>query len=389
MPTVTVSVPKTKRSRRSNAQPKKSKAPRRRRSKARRRFISTSLSPMAAYRRLLLDPCTAPVACPPFSDSQGYCIRLSSATTLHGVASANCGYLTWFPEYINQASYSSYYIFENASTNVSPVNTVANPYGTSRTTSASGLDSPAWAYMQNQPNGVFRVVAACARIMYTGSDLNRSGMFALSNNISARQVFGGLFANSNFPNIDNLFSAMPNHRRLQSSIEIVWKPNQASSLKFRSAAGGTFPNPASDYIINVGTPTTSVSAQSTQFDEDTRAITIAWKGLNSTVTSDVIVELYQVIEMIPGINWSTQVPSIKGSKDAGSIIGAVNDSIAGFDIKMDGVWDVFKSYAYDLPKALAYGASKGLADSAMRNFLANKAVTSHNEAALKQLVSLA
>lgn len=392
MPTVTVSVPKskTKRPRRRNAKPAKSKTARRRRSKARRRFVSASLSPMAAYRRLLLDPCSAPVACPPFSDSQGYCLRLQASYTLHGgSAAANNGYLTWFPEFVNQSTYASLFIFENSSTSVAPVNTLANPYGSSRTTSASALDSPAWAYCSNQPNGVFRVVAACARVMYVGSDLNRSGMFAASNNVSAKQVFGGLFGNGNFPTVDNLFSAMPNHRRLQSSMEVIWKPNQVSSLRFRSACGSTFTNPSSDYLVFPGIPTTSTTVASPQFDEDTRAITIAWKGLNSTVTSDVVVEFYQVIEMIPGINWSAQIPSIKGAKDAGSIIGAVTSSMDGQDIKLDGVWDAFVRYAYDLPKALAYGTAHGFGDSVMRNFLANKAVTSGNVPALEHLVGYA
>ncbi len=165
----------------------------------------------AAYARLLMDPCNAPVVHPiyPGGDA-GYLFRAETFWTPAG-AGATAGYLHWTPGYTNFDR--TQLIF--GETTGGTVATVASVLPQSY--------SPGAAFLASNCKAA-RCVAACLKITYSGSESGRAGR------IHFGQTTGGLVDAGSSYTPDAVAQSLQNYGRTPAeTVEISWKPNIADT----------------------------------------------------------------------------------------------------------------------------------------------------------------
>lgn len=159
------------------------------------------------YVKLLLDPCGAPLTHPVGTPTGGILIRAQSIVPLGTPSSSTAGLLHWIPGAINLNN--SELLFSTPSSS-----SVATVMGTSPS-------APGKTFITNNASD-YRCVAACARIMYDGTELNRSGRIGYGNTI------GGSITLSTVTPVDGVISTLTHVERTPQTVaEIRWCPNEA------------------------------------------------------------------------------------------------------------------------------------------------------------------
>lgn len=160
----------------------------------------------AAYAKLLLDPCHAPLTHPVGSPTGGILFRSQTIIPLGALATTTCGVVHWVPGSLN-----------NGNTELLFANGLA---GSTPLTFATTNTAPGKVFLAASASDM-RCVAACMRIMYDGSEATRAGRIGYGNTI------GGFVQTSTTTSTDALMAQMPVMERTpQATAEIRWKPTQ-------------------------------------------------------------------------------------------------------------------------------------------------------------------
>jgi len=232
-----------------------------------------------AYARLLNDPCAAPLAPPAFMGTgAGYLTRVVNEYSF----SSDSGYLALVPGCWGTGATTSSVVYAtavNAST--------AQPGGY--------YPGPGSAFFAGIAAEV-RPVAACLQLMYTGSELNRSGV------VNRSQINGNEAIAYSGSTADGLAAGCPNEVRTPDStpIELKWAPG---------ILDGDF--------AYVGT---------TQTSGQRGAIAMVWRGLGS---GSIKIRATVVYEWRPTPTEGVIAPSPSGSKSRNTmdeIVGVLSAS---------------------------------------------------------------
>lgn len=272
----------------------------------------------SALRRLILDPCNAPLVPGPRSGINScYVARVRTRYTFHSIAAANTGYFVWFPDYHNSTSaqgIGSVFAFETGTIGSAPLNTVAIPFGSSigpGFQSAYRLQDPAFPLLNTGigPAESARTLAACISVIYTGSTVNCSGEIAIATGIDPNTLLN-TSAGAPIAPVDVFNLAQTIRRTPENKLEIRHSPTDLNS---RWRTGG-YPNAASgnfdavDTPLIIGVPSTNATTMP-QLADQPPGIAVAWNALSTSNTNDLVFEITKVIEWRPraGYNLSAGV----------------------------------------------------------------------------------
>lgn len=275
--------------------------------------------PALKWARLISDPCYGQLTHPLYGGtSGGYLARFKSTITVHLAAAQNNGWFLWFPEYHCAAGAStanalaapqSCWIYENSGVSTFPPNTTAAPLGSPASLMVPVAD-PANSFLRGVA-GTARTVAACAKVMYAGAPLTKSGIFTYDNQVKASQVLDT--PTTGVPDIGQLAAVSSTTSPTPRTMEVRWIPNIVNSARYRRATPLTTDFSQNMYhddtILFSRFPTgTSLSTPGSS-NSDSTGILITWRGLPPTVASDVTIELYKVVEWMPYDNGSLIQPT--------------------------------------------------------------------------------
>lgn len=169
------------------------------------------------YVRLLLDPCGAPLVHPIGTPTGGILIRAQSIVPLGTTSASTAGILHWVPGAMN--STNNELLFAVPATSSAATSMTVSP------------SSPGKTFITNNASD-YRCVAACARIMYDGTELNRSGRIGYGNTI------GGSILLGTTTSVDAIISTLTHVERTPQTIaEIRWCPNEADMTFIDPSAG--------------------------------------------------------------------------------------------------------------------------------------------------------
>lgn len=213
--------------------------------------------------KLMMDPCLGKMVYPAYStSSNGSLMRFRNVISVATGATETCGVFHWTPG-IN-AMY-------------------ANGAATTTTTFTPTLYAP-YPFLQtgggNSTGTSFRCVAACARIIFNGSEMNRGGIVYAGNTTS--DSWGANVS----ANVSQCIGTLPYASRTPSKfLEILWVPNAADTQMFTDSTGagaaiGEGPAYSSVTAALVGLPaTTGVSIETTAVYE------VVFASANNLVSS--------------------------------------------------------------------------------------------------------
>lgn len=246
---------------------------------ARRTLDSGALS----YARLIADPCGAPLAHPVYSGTEGgYLVRAEAILNVGAVAGHKNGRFLFTPGAIGSAE---------------AILAFSGPDDTSAGASVSfGADAPGYGFIRGQASTA-RPVAACLKVSFIGSELNRSGR------VHFGQVSSAVDAGSTY-SIGEFHALSPHYSRTPAQeIELVWKPNDADQL---------FSDPISTMT----------------FEERARkaALLVSWAGLPDGV--GLTFRLTTIYEWQPRVNRGLSNPNLSKSPSANTLDDVINFLIA-------------------------------------------------------------
>lgn len=175
-----------------------------------------------AYKRLLLDPCGAPLAYPVWGSADGsFLIKCESIGTVGFSATETNGALLFSPGTLSSTAKSSLVGFTTTGAGVD-VNLVTNVGGTV-TDWTPGTFNPGVAFLGANAS-VVRPVAACVELVYAGSESSRAGM------VAGGVIPGGAWYENTAISADKLHALVPHAERTPvNKIEFLWYPSEADN----------------------------------------------------------------------------------------------------------------------------------------------------------------
>lgn len=176
-----------------------------------------------AYKRLLLDPCGAPLAHPVWGSADGsFLIKCESLGTVGNSATELSGAVLFSPGTISATARSGLVGFtaNAAGTNVN----LATGVGGTVTDWTTSTFNPGVTFLSNNAS-VYRPVAACIEVVYAGSESSRAGM------VAGGVVPGGSWFEDIAISSDKIQALVPHAERTPvNKIEFLWYPSEADSL---------------------------------------------------------------------------------------------------------------------------------------------------------------
>jgi hypothetical protein len=212
----------------------------------------------AAYARLLVNPCTAPLVHPVgYGGSGGFLTRAETDFIVGNGATQTAGFLRWAPGALCTGGTDSGLAYGVADTDA-----IA--------TTAINFTSwcPGYSYLTANSRAL-RCVAACAQVFWPGSELNRSGL--VSGTVVPVEAIpvGGSFTVANIRAGSGYSQRMPTE-----SMEIKWSPSTTDAL-----------------YENAGAAIASTNGHN--------SIVLSWAGL--PVSTGVRIRLVAVYEWLPNM----------------------------------------------------------------------------------------
>lgn len=216
-----------------------------------------------AYARLLMDPCSAPAASGVYGgNDSGFIVKCESYVTFADGATP-AGIFLWTPGALS---------INGKALRVQETATPGTPLSFF---DVSNL-VPGAAFLQANASN-YRVLAACMTVMYTGTELNRSGTIAFG------QCTGSVLNTTN--SVDSLYPLLQHSCRTpDNSVDVVWCPGMND---------GIWKDPNTD--------------NSAPHDLERRAaIGIACKNLQANTGLEI--KMTAVYEYLPSINFGITTP---------------------------------------------------------------------------------
>lgn len=219
----------------------------------------------ARYARLLMDPCNGPLEHPVYAGADaGFLFRAQSVVTFGTGASDRAGIMHWTPGYVNNNN--SELLAAGAVDGVTSV--LANTVG---------VFGPGKSFLNNA-YGV-RCIAACVRVVYPGTESNRSGRIHFGHTqASLVDASDAIIPDSLATNLQNYTRTPP------EALEIIWRPGHADQ---------EFNDP--------------VAAASATLRDRKQSITVTWAGLPAGVGLTFYFTAVYEWTPRPGIGISTNV----------------------------------------------------------------------------------
>lgn len=219
------------------------------------------------YAKLLDDPCTGDLTRPIYSGSDtGYVTRFRTQFTVLDSGAATCGFYHWIPGFNDGIGAFSLLGYTSSADTV-----VGAPTAMGGPSNVPGMSFFTSASEQ-------RCVAACLRISYLGTELNRSGYIALGN------IEAGSIAASGTYTTAQIAALLPYHDRVPDhTIEIKWLPGHQDQ----------------EFM--------TYGKQSAASPDGRKALTFAIGGL--VATAGVLVELVSVVEWVPAAASGISAPT--------------------------------------------------------------------------------
>lgn len=304
--------------------------------------------PDRKYAQLLMDPCAAELAHSPSlgSSESGYLIRLYRRYVLHSVGATNNGMFVWYPGYHLNNSIGGFntFTFEDSSITTVPTNTAAQPLGSGLGSSGSAQVDCSNAWVSGSNVAEARTIAACAKVYFTGSIVNNAGSLAIIPNLSIHNlVQGGSLGG--VPTIGDIISLSPKIGRVPlEDKEIRWCPSHPD-LVYRSTQ-----RPA-DILFTGAVAASATTLGSAAMGSE--GIALAWSGLNTTSTNDLIIECYKVVEWKPDAVGITGITNtVKPTSSLDTILSWIDSVYPGW--KTDSV-NVVNDYVSSMAKMVLGG----------------------------------
>lgn len=270
-------------------------------------------------------------------------------------SSRNAGYLIWFPDFSGKATgdgtHGSLYLFAQDVASGTPTNTVADPLGSfTSTTTGAFIEDPATTFIEGDFVNDSRTVAACIKLMYTGTNDNCSGRIGYLTDVPREALLSG-GSSGGPPSIEQMFRYSNRSERT---------PLDGAEIKFRPGTGSdnyrSSDHVESDQGFIVGTTDASVtSVPSGSPSGDCHGIGFAWAGL--TDNQSVVFDFLKAIEWRPTMASGISTPAPTTAIGGGNL---VSKAITFLDRHQSG-WQtaatkVFKTLGASVAGMAARGA---------------------------------
>lgn len=297
------------------------------------------------YAKLLADPCAGPLVGPQYGGSEaGYLARLKREQ-LVATTTNTSGYIVWFPDYsgviVGDTSTAhrngSYFLFTADDPSSAPVNSTADPMGTSTdlaSTKGSFLLDPARNLLAGSTVQDIRTVAGCIEFMYTGALQDASGRFGIIEGISREQLLTG--ASGGPSSVSDMFAVSKHITRTPlDKVEVKYRPSVTGQY-FRSEGLNATDNAASDSAdacFHTGIPGTSATNVHSTGSTSGSAMGIGfvWAGLPAN--SSFAFTATKAIEWRPEIGNGIVLPvprSVSGTNKSAQVVAFLDRTAPGW-----------------------------------------------------------
>jgi len=276
---------------------------------------------------MIANPCDASIEPVFLGDLEGgVAIRLRQRLVLHGTAAKNCGMVVWYPGYHNggvdgvcattgttNSNYSfgsNCFVFETATPGTAPTNlsTAGSALGNNIASDAACghfLADPAFSYLSDADIGEASTLAACMRIKYLGSTSAQAGEVALVRHLSPADFINADTATPSVQSVSQIFNYASYTERLTSGRELKFRPTDTSMIprtvgsygQQDNAVDGLYDNGVDAVFATPKVSATGFTVIAAQQDASRpQGIAIAWMGLNTANTGDLVIELTKVVQ---------------------------------------------------------------------------------------------
>lgn len=266
---------------------------------------------VANYMQLVKDPCAGPLVKSIGTDLGASIIeRARGVQTFPTGAGNGNGYIAWFPGFHNGTGVAGYrpancYVWENASAGVRPLNTVADPMGTTIATSGLFIPDPGAALIgSTSAFSRAKTSAACISMFTTLPVSSVRGQIAMVMRMSLAafdQNNGAVGLAFQPPSVNELLAYAANRERMQlDGHELIWGPTSRDTqlrTNGRTSEGTAIDSHTEpDAAFWYGVPGTTQTKVATPDPNNVMGIVMVFQGLASTVGEQTIT-LTKVVEL--------------------------------------------------------------------------------------------
>lgn len=230
------------------------------------------------FAKMLADPCYGPMVTGLSSGANGGILARFRTSVDPGTTSCGAGIIHWVPGIAVCAGAG--YSFQRSLGVFWPSPAQGVGDALSCNWAIFGPKQPGMAFNDSGAFASARCQAACLRLRYTGSEMDRSGQWGAWNS-------GGAYidpAQTVSPAVDNVLATCPDIRRVGDPLEIVWRPTSSDA------------EPRNLYVDSK-----SLAARC-------GGVTAVWSGLK-TATNNFTADLIAVVEFFPDYNVGGFVPT--------------------------------------------------------------------------------
>nr|UHS71502.1 MAG: hypothetical protein 3 [Sobelivirales sp.] len=291
----------------------KTKVRKTKKSKKEKKMLKGMSREVFEYAKLVADPCHGPlVRSIGSSTGTGIVERVRSTVGLPANATDTCGYLAWFPSFHGTGTAantpSNVYRWETTQANFAlrPVNTIANPMGTTAATSGTFLSDPAFGTIATtSPFSRARTIAACMTYENIGTMTSIQGVVGsvIHISLSSFNMTAGASGFYQPPSVAEMLNYAAKRERVSvDGHEVIWAPTDRDSIMRTNGTedqGTTFSGSSTDPNVAFwdGTPATSPTNMANPNPNDCMGIVFVWSSIGTAGTGYINVNLTKVVEL--------------------------------------------------------------------------------------------
>lgn len=308
------------------------------RDRTRKRVVKPkTLSGLAAYARMLMSPCDAPLVSGLHGTLSGYLQRTKALVNLTQTTagpSNTCGYIIWCPRYFSPGTGTASaigssarlqmncFLWQSDNPQIKPLNTAVydallagNPpvYGLSRSTgaqwtSATYIPDPAASFVSGTVCEDARLLSSCIRMTYTGRQSDAAGIVCPIRNLSltdliTRNDVTGTFSGRGL-SVSDLFRLSPTQVRLGTDVHEIRSRDSDNELEEWQTVYDPAVYPG-DFKNNNGSATIMDPAISPR---EPACYGFAWQNVEPSQFTKLYIELYKNFEWRPKSDAGISLP---------------------------------------------------------------------------------
>lgn len=250
--------------------------------------------------------------------------RVRSTISPNAVASNNCGYLIWFPDYHcagGSVNVANLFLYSTSNPTVVPTNTIANPLGTAAVdTTGLFYPDPASTLLGSAAFSRGQTLSACMQLDYLGQLSSAAGQVAIIKNFPFKALATSDTSSTIVaPSVDQLFAYAAERERFQvTGHEAIYRPSDQNSILrtdgLASANASVAQN--ADAPITVGGPAVNTTFSNFISSNSTYGVCIAWKGI-AAIANNIQLNCIKVVSLELAPSGFAIEPTFVGSHDSG------------------------------------------------------------------------